>query len=126
MIHAAIVEYWHVLPQMKIKYIIIYPQFKDVVGPYQRTLNMFYTPMLSRSSSKVIGNYHRILVNEHPINMSTFKVRLLTEVSCPCQFINFYIFKMKYFVRNLHILHQYIYQCPHNHIKLHDTRFQCT
>ena len=37
---------------------------------------MFYTTIILHSSSKVIGNYHRILVNEHP-NTSTFKAEFI-------------------------------------------------
>ena len=56
--------------------------------------------------------------------MSTFKVGLLTQASCPCQFINFYLFKIKYFIRILHILYQGVYQCPGNNIKFHYVWFQ--
>ena len=45
---------------------------------------MFYTPILLHSLSKVIGNYHRIFIHEHP-NMSTFNAECirLSQLSSP-------------------------------------------
>ena len=45
---------------------------------------MFYTPIIFPSSSKVIGNYHRIFIHEQP-NMSTFNAEFIdpSQLSLP-------------------------------------------
>ena len=45
---------------------------------------MFYTPIILHSSSKVIGNYHRIFIHEQP-NMSTFNAEFIdpSQLSLP-------------------------------------------
>ena len=65
----------------------MYQLFRDVAGPYQRTLwvkYVLYTHIIAHLLSKIIGNYHRIFTHEQP-NMSTFNAEFIdpSQLSLP-------------------------------------------